>query len=421
MHRRNAFTLIELLVVIAIIALLIGILLPAIGQARNSAKNLLSQNQMRQLNLGANTYAADNEDRIFTYSWKAGVTYTMPDGKDRRPTDDQDAASWQQTEILMRVTGRSEGPFRFKNFGARLAHRRYSHIVLLDYLTTTQPEPIASSPFDKNLLDWQAQPTVTDASNNIPYAAGSDYSGYDEPGGWTDAGVKQRWPFASTYQTVPAAWNSDGINGAPTYFPTASTPHLFTGRGNPPLGGRKYGQVAHPSAKVLQFEEFDRFSSRSAGSTSCTPMPSATCRSSTARSAASGRGTRTRDGTPTPPMWNGSSAMCRSTPSRSPRPGWGNPPPTASVTAGPATACRASTTAARRSAAPAACPTRATPTAAANQSFLRGSLPGLCGPPGFGTVSQSHSFREALSTPTGGLQPRMRGLIHAAFQGFHAH
>jgi hypothetical protein len=243
--------------------LLIGILLPAIGQARNSAKNLLSQNQMRQLNLGSNTYAADNDDRVFSYTWKAGQDYLMPDGKLRRPTDNQDAASWQQTEILMRVTGRSEGPFRFKNFGSRLAHRRYSHIVLLDYLTTTQPEPIAASPFDKNLLDWQAQPTVTDASNNIPYAAGSDYSGYDDPGGWTDPGVKQRWSFASTYQTVPAAWNTDGINGQVTCYPVATTPHLFATPNTVRLGERKYGQVAHPAGKVLQFEEFDRFSSRS--------------------------------------------------------------------------------------------------------------------------------------------------------------
>jgi prepilin-type N-terminal cleavage/methylation domain-containing protein len=264
--KSKGFTLIELLVVIAIIALLIGILLPAIGKARDTAKNVLGQTRMRGLTTGASNYAADNNDRIFTYTWKPGK-HLMPDGKIRTSNSDQEAASWQQTEILMRVTGRSEGEFRFENFAARLAHRRYSHIVLLDYLTNTQPEPVAASPFDRNLLEWQANPTDITAANNIPYAAGVPFvAGYDSPTGWNTDGVRQRWAFASTFQTVPAAWNTDGINyvAGSSYIPISSTPHLFQGSNATPLGNRRYTEVAHPAGKVLQFEEFDRFSSRQA-------------------------------------------------------------------------------------------------------------------------------------------------------------
>ena len=270
MKKNRAFTLIELLVVIAIIALLIGILLPAIGKARDTAKNVLSQTRMRQLTQGASNYSADNSDRVFSYTWKGPkpggdpVFFDMPDGTTKSANSDQEAASWQQTAILQRVTGRTEGPTKIKNFGARLAHRRYSHIVLLDYLTTMQPEPISASPFDKNLLDWQKAPTDITAANNIPYAPGSDTAGYDQSDGWTGAEVRQRWPFASSYQTVPAAWNTDGINNSPTYIPIASTPHLFQGGNGIPLGDRRYTQVAFPAGKVLQFEEFDRFSSRQA-------------------------------------------------------------------------------------------------------------------------------------------------------------
>ena len=260
-RRKNAFTLIELLVVIAIIALLIGILLPALGQAQRSAKNVLSQSNQRSLNTGAANYASDNSDRVFSYTWRAGEVYTLPSGQVRRPNSDQEAAADQNQEILMRVTGRVQGVTKIRNFNVRLPHRRYSHLVLLDFLTDVQPEPIAASPFDRNLIQWQENPLDYNNGSGVPYADGAQ-SGYDQDTNWLLPAVRQRWPFASTYQMVPAAWNTDGIAGAPTYIPVATSPHLFQGNNAVPLGRRKFTQVSHPSGKVMMFEEFDRFSDK---------------------------------------------------------------------------------------------------------------------------------------------------------------
>ena len=61
-HVYKGFTIVELLVVISIIALLIGILLPAIGKARDKARVTTSVSNLRQLAVAHNAYAGDWED-----------------------------------------------------------------------------------------------------------------------------------------------------------------------------------------------------------------------------------------------------------------------------------------------------------------------------------------------------------------------
>ncbi len=237
---RRAFTLIELLVVIAIIALLVAILLPALGEARKAGRKALCQSNYKQIGLAYSTYAADFQDRIASFTWQKNTSLSDFGDLNNAATDSV-AAINQAVDIIRR---RAEYPsFPIPTNWA--VHVRYSHLVLHDYLAQRLPERMVVCPEDAERNAWQANPR-----NPSPV---------DPTWG---ADTRLRVPFSSSYSLVPAAYSPDVSRaGATTLYPfpgDANSLSLAGPPNDPKLGRRKLSEVAFPSQKVSNFDSAAR-------------------------------------------------------------------------------------------------------------------------------------------------------------------
>src|SRR3954447_16410272 len=212
----HAFTLVELLVVIGIIAVLIGILMPALSKARAAANMTACKSNLQQIGNASRMYANDNKDR-YPDDWTVGLCVYRRGYQERNPADPFSLPEVYGLPSLFQIHGYIKGPGVWLCPSALDKFRDYKNTyvwtLLSTKITSTNAYPAGlwtsrrrgdnkgtgTNPTPNADLFW-----VTENLLNIPPATGFNYGGSGQP---TAPELKQFPPHS--YRTKATGGGAD--------------------------------------------------------------------------------------------------------------------------------------------------------------------------------------------------------------------
>jgi prepilin-type N-terminal cleavage/methylation domain-containing protein/prepilin-type processing-associated H-X9-DG protein len=199
-RKRRAFSLVELLVVVAVVAILLAIMLPALGKMREHSRSAKCLSNLKQLGTALHTYMLDYND----YTPPRAITYAKASGLSFKGYRDDEGVAWSDQIVLGQYAGSTNGnnsspEFKFTSVRARSAficpsdrYHDQSALMHVSYgMGTNFAFLDAKSAYSKL---WKAS-KIREPGKELVLVDSSEY--VFQPGGWTEP-----FPFYGTSDDV---------------------------------------------------------------------------------------------------------------------------------------------------------------------------------------------------------------------------